>query len=83
MSLLTGEPRTASVVAKEETEVVRITKASMKPIFEANPELVKSVSEMVEERREILRSLVEKQSDPESAEDKGIVRSIRRFFGLR
>jgi small-conductance mechanosensitive channel/CRP-like cAMP-binding protein len=83
MSLLTGEPRTATVVAAEETEVLRITKASMKPIFEANPELVKTVSEMVEERREVLRSLAEKQSGAEAAEEKGMIRSIRRFFGLR
>jgi small-conductance mechanosensitive channel len=83
MSLLTGEPRTATVVAVEETEVLRISKSAIKPIFEANPDLVQTISEMVEERREVLRSLAEKRSDGESAQEKGMIKSIRRFFGLK
>jgi CRP-like cAMP-binding protein len=83
MSLLTGEPRTATVKAVEETEVLRIGKEAIKPIFEANPELVNSISEMVEERRELLTSLVEQASETEELKEKGLLRSIRRFFGLR
>lgn len=83
MSLLTGEPRTATVVAVEETEVLQIRKSAIKPIFEANPELVNAVSDMVEERRELLRSLVEKATKTEEQEDRGMLRSIRRFFGLK
>jgi small-conductance mechanosensitive channel len=83
MSLLTGEPRTATVVAVEETEVLQIRKEAMKPIFEANPELVKAVSEMVEERREVLRSLAEKAAETEQRMEKGMIRSIKRFFGLK
>jgi small-conductance mechanosensitive channel len=83
MSLLTGEPRTATVVAAEETEVLQIRKATIKPIFEANPELVKSIGEMVEERRELLRSLAENAMDTEEMSEGGVLRSIKRFFGLR
>ena len=83
MSLLTGEPRTATVVAAEETEVLQIRKVTIKPIFEANPELVKSIGEMVEERRELLRSLAEKAMDTEEHSEGGVLRSIKRFFGLR
>lgn len=83
MSLLTGEPRTATVVAAEETEVLQIRKTALKPIFEANPELVKTICDMVEERRELLRSLAEKSTEAEKEEEKGMLRSIRKFFGLK
>jgi CRP-like cAMP-binding protein len=82
MSLLTGEPRTATVVAVEETEVLRIDKDAIKPIFEANPDLVSSIGEMIEERRELLRSLAEPVDEAEVLREKGVLRSIRRFFGL-
>ncbi|MBO0237213.1 Crp/Fnr family transcriptional regulator, partial [Vibrio parahaemolyticus] len=58
MSLLTGEPRTANVVAEEETEVLQIRKAALKPLFEDNPELLRIVSEIVEERRSLLPEAV-------------------------
>jgi CRP-like cAMP-binding protein len=83
MSLLTGEPRTATVIAVEETEVLKISKDSIKPIFEANPELVSSVGEMIEERRELLHSLAEKAIQTEETKEKGVMKSIRRFFGLK
>jgi CRP-like cAMP-binding protein len=83
MSLFTGEPRTATVVAVEETEVIRIAKESIKPIFEANPDLVSAIGEMIEERRELLNSLAEKSTETEELRQKGVLRSIRRFFGLK
>jgi small-conductance mechanosensitive channel/CRP-like cAMP-binding protein len=83
MSLLTGEPRTATVVAVEETEVLRITKDALKPIFEANQDLVNTIGELVEERRQLLSSLTEKDAESEHHVEKGVLRSIRRFFGLK
>ncbi|HEY2865689.1 MAG TPA: mechanosensitive ion channel family protein [Pyrinomonadaceae bacterium] len=83
MSLLTGEPRTATVVAVEETEVLQIRKVSLRPIFEANPDLVGAISEMVEERREVLRSISEKETEQVGSHERGVLRSIRRFFGLK
>jgi len=44
MGLFTGEPRTASVVAIEETEVLEIGHAAMKQILETNPDLAESIS---------------------------------------
>ena len=83
MSLLTGEKRTATVVAEEETEVLRIEKSALKPIFENNPEVVSTISEMIAERRQGLEEAVE--ATAAVAEDKaaGMLSSIRRFFGLR
>lgn len=83
MSLLTGEPRTATVMAAEETEVLRIGKEAIKPIFEANPEVVSAIGEMIEERRELLRSLAEKSVEKEDRPERGVLRSIKRFFGLK
>lgn len=85
MSLLTGEPRTATVIATEESEVLRIDKEGLKPIFERNPTLVSAVSELVEERRELLRIQAEAQAKEVEASQtkKGVMTSIRGFFGLR
>ena len=83
MSLLTGEPRTATVVALEETEVLRIDKNAVKQIFEANPELVSTISELVEERRELIKSVTDKETGSEERKEKRVLGSIRRFFGLR
>ena len=82
MSLLTGQPRTATVVAAEETEVLQIRKAAIKPIFEANPELVSSISEIIEERREALRQVGEPVSVIQQEQSRGLINSIRKFFGL-
>ena len=40
MGLFTGEPRTATVVAQEETEGLEIKHTCLKPILEENPDLV-------------------------------------------
>jgi small-conductance mechanosensitive channel/CRP-like cAMP-binding protein len=84
MSLLTGEPRTATVIATEETEVLRIDKNGLKPIFEHNPSLVASITEMIEERRALLRQQAEAEALEQQDETrKGVMKSIRKFFGLR
>ena len=82
MSLLTGEPRSATVVAVEETEVVQINKSALKPIFEANSELVRSICKLVEERRMLLTNVEEKDANEETGE-KGVLISIKKFFGLK
>lgn len=83
MSLLTGEPRSANVIAEVETEVLRIKKEALKPIFENNPDLVGSICELIEERRQLLNAEAEAAVEEELASQKGVLRSIRRFFGLK
>lgn len=82
MSLLTGQPRTANVVADEETEVLQIKKSALKPLFEANPELMKGICEIVEERRELLKPVEEKGVEAAAQKDGGVLGSIRKFFGM-
>ena len=82
MSLLTGQPRSATVVAEEETEVLQIRKKALKPIFETNPNLVKSICEIIEERRKLLETPEHHASALHIDKEKGVLISIKKFFGL-
>lgn len=83
MSLLTGQPRSATVVAENETEVLQIRKSAMKLIFQSNPDLVKSIVEIIEERKELLKAETSAEAAVEDEKRRGIVGSIRSFFGLK
>ena len=82
MALFTGEPRSANIVADEETEVLEIGHDAMKHVFETNPALVESLSHIIAERRQAL-------TDSEAAEalgsnePAGILSAIKRFFHLK
>lgn len=81
MALFTGEPRTANVLALEETEVLEIGHAAMKRVFDTNPDLVESLSFIMAERRQGLAS----QTDDSAAitqSSAGILSAIKRFFGI-
>jgi CRP-like cAMP-binding protein len=82
MALFTGEPRAATVVALEETEVLEIGHAAMKLIFQTNPDLVESLSWTIAERR---AGLTATQQDAQVSieESAGLLASIRRFFGMK
>ena len=82
MSLLTGQPRTATVIAEQETEVIQIKKSALKPLFEVNPDLMKSICDIIEERRALL---VQKESDEEQSKESttGVLSSLRKFFGMK
>ncbi len=83
MGLFTGEPRTATVVASEETEVLEINHTCLKPILEENPDLVERFSEIIEERRAKLTEInAQHETDPQTGKS-GMFDSIRKFFGLR
>ena len=80
MALFTGEPRTAYVVAMEETEVLEIGHDAMKRLFETNPDLVESLSYIIAERR---KGLVNKpEGRQEEDESEGLLATIKRFFRL-
>lgn len=82
ISLLTGEPRTANVIADEETDVMQIRKSAVKPIFDANPELLNSISVIVEERRKLLEKEMFEKSMRMEKQDSGVVGAIKKFFGI-
>ena len=82
MALLTGEPRSATVIALEETEVFEIGHRAVKKLFDTNPYLVESLSRAVAERRALIKSSAEMQPGEVEREHAGIFAAVRRFFGM-
>lgn len=82
MALLTGEPRTASILAIEETEVLEIGHAAMKSVFDNNPELVESLSHIIAERRQGLAATPALSGSNED-ESAGLLSAIKRFFSMK
>jgi CRP-like cAMP-binding protein len=82
MALFTGEPRTASIVALEESEVLEIGHEAMKRVFDTNPDLVESLSHIIAERRQALAA-TEALSGSDRDESAGLLASIKRFFGMK
>jgi CRP-like cAMP-binding protein len=81
MALFTGEPRTANIVAAEETEVLEIGFQAMKHLFDTNPDLVEALSHTIAERRAELKAKSE-DSAPDPMESEGLVAAVKRFFGI-
>ena len=81
MALFTGEPRTANVLALEETEVLEIGHAAMKRVFDTNPDLVESLSFVMAERRQGLATQAD-DSTTSTHSSAGILSAIKRFFGI-
>ncbi|MEO7970505.1 MAG: mechanosensitive ion channel family protein [bacterium] len=81
MALFTGEPRTANIVALEETEVLEIGHQAMKLVFAANPDLVESLSHIIAERLQALAAS-EDLGATDRDESAGLLSVIKRFFGL-
>ena len=83
MSLMTGEPRSATVTAIVETRVSKVTQTSFREILEQQPSLLGKLGETIHtrliEREEVFEGtksqrLIETPSD--------ILTSIKDFFGL-
>jgi small-conductance mechanosensitive channel/CRP-like cAMP-binding protein len=81
MALFTGEPRTANVVAAEETEVLEIGHEAMKSLFQTNPDLAEALSRTINERRAGLAANVTAAPGEEETHD-GLLSRIRNFFRL-
>jgi small-conductance mechanosensitive channel len=81
MALFTGEPRTASVVAAEETEVLEIGHESMRGLFQTNPDLVEAISHTINERRAGLAANAP-TADGDEDSPAGLLSKIKRFFRL-
>jgi small-conductance mechanosensitive channel len=89
MSLLTGEPRSATVVALVPVTAIEVTRENLAPILREVPELSDKFAEVMLDRRleseEFLKSM--RRSD-QAASDfvsdylERMVRRMRKFFGL-
>jgi small-conductance mechanosensitive channel/CRP-like cAMP-binding protein len=80
MALFTGEPRSAHVVAAEETEVLEISHEAMKSVFDSNPQLAETLGQTIAQRRAGLAAHAETEDEEKASA--GIITSIKRFFRL-
>jgi len=79
MALLTGETRTADVVALTDVVAIEIGKGALQPLLIAHPELADALSEQIEQRQEHLETF--RDNSPEQAETTVLSR-MRDWFGL-
>jgi small-conductance mechanosensitive channel/CRP-like cAMP-binding protein len=87
MSLLTGAPRSATVIAAQRSVLIEVHQNAIRPLLEANPSLVNGFAEMMETRRgathRALGALSGGAEDEAStASGARLVSAIRRLFRL-
>lgn len=87
MGMMTGAPRSASVIAKTDVECYRLDKEMFEEILRARPAIAEEMSHILATRRAELDSVIQ-NLDEESAQKeislrrREILSTIRRFFGL-
>jgi CRP-like cAMP-binding protein len=87
MGLMTGAPRTATVIALTEVECYRLDKASFNKIIVDRPEIANEISAILASRTVELSELkgdldVDSRRLALEAEHRRLVSTIKRFFGL-
>lgn len=87
-SLLTGEPRSASVIAETDLEVIEIEKTSILPMLETNPGIMEELSRRLAERQLINEGFFKEQKEAEEVAvvrrnyTESFLKSMKAFFGL-
>ncbi|HEY0526332.1 MAG TPA: mechanosensitive ion channel family protein [Stellaceae bacterium] len=87
MSLMTGEPRSASVRAGGDVVLVEITKEALAPVLETYPELVEALAEQIvalkeaNERFQAERQTRQDAEEPRTTAISRLAARIRSFFG--
>jgi len=88
MSLLTGEPRTATVRAEGDCEVLEISKAVMAEVFQSSPECLSQLSDLLAKRRMETEDIVKDATQPHDQEKRereyraSFLRRLRTVFEL-
>jgi small-conductance mechanosensitive channel len=89
MSLLTGEPRRATITAVEDTEVLVINKEKFQEIITAHPKITDKLSAAIAKRQAEIEREFEEAGDPDGAAAVGkeysrenVLRKIKEFFDL-
>jgi hypothetical protein len=87
ISLLTGSPRTATVVAKTDCDIVEIDQTAMRDLLRHDPRLADQLSETLSTRRSMLETEVANWKDdheiaPIIQTKEGFLVRIRQLFGL-
>ncbi|WP_434622936.1 cyclic nucleotide-binding domain-containing protein [Azospirillum sp. B2RO_4] len=85
MSLLTGQPRSASVVACTDAVVFELARGHLDPVLRRRPELAERLAELMAERQTRNVSQSKRQqgvTPPPPAESQALLARLRGFFGL-
>ena len=87
ISLLTGSPRTASVTAKTDCDIIEIDKSAMRDLLKQYPRLADHLSETLSARRSLLETELANWKDdgltaPVHQTKEGFLVRMRQFFGL-
>jgi CRP-like cAMP-binding protein len=84
MSMLTGEPRSADVLALSDVVLLQVTKEDIEPVLSNNPELVEKLSHILAERKtHNEKHLSGAEAEAETAlQTKTIAKRIVSFFAL-
>jgi small-conductance mechanosensitive channel/CRP-like cAMP-binding protein len=85
LSLVTGAPRSATVVPTVDSVVLEVPRSALEPLLRARPELAARISETLEERRSNrARVLAEQRNRNGEApvQEPPLRERIREFFGL-
>jgi CRP-like cAMP-binding protein len=87
MGLMTGEPRTATVIARSDVECYRLDKDSFADIIQLRPALAEEISHVMAGRRgglDSARQALDAQAHTAHAaqRESEVLRKIRRFFHL-
>ncbi|GLR81202.1 mechanosensitive ion channel (plasmid) [Azospirillum oryzae] len=85
MSLLTGQPRSASVVACTDAVVFELSRGHLDPVLRRRPELAERLAELMAERQTRNVSQSKRQqgaTPPPPAESQALLARLRGFFGL-
>jgi small-conductance mechanosensitive channel len=85
MSLFTGAPRTATIIALEAVQVIEVTKDIIAALFERNPHLAHAVAEVIEARSQATRRTLDdlnKTVDTPELRTETLFGKIRSFFKL-
>lgn len=88
MSLMTGAPRSATVVALTDVECYRLDRAGFEQVIQRRPEIAEHVADVLSRRRvELLATLHHLDEEAKAkrlAEDRvDLLGKVRDFFGLR
>jgi len=85
MALLTGETRSADVIAISQTHLIEVTRADVAPIIHKNPELSEMLAEVLTNRKERNEKMMDDSDnikDEDQEEPRRIVGKIMNYFGI-
>jgi len=86
MGLMTGAPRSATVVAKTDVECYRLDKSGFEDVIRARPELAENMAHILAMRLQQIDELQSQyrreKTEAEHEQHAAIVKRIRDFFGL-